>query len=398
MVSTIAVDLLIGVGQFLIHPLVYISVVIMFLIGYRRVKRERYDFHTRVYDVVDDIIQPLLPGVLVGLVLSAVTLALGLVVPFEWIVLVALIHIGISLTCQVRWLSPAYTIGTSLIILMLLPFIHTDQATISQWVIALEEVSLIHVGILLGVLLLAEGVLIWKYGAKQTSPRLVLSRRGRYIGAHDAKRLWLVPCLLLVPGGAIPFLSWWPMIPIGGAESTVSLMFVPFLVGFQQWVSATLPQEMMNFVGKRVFALGLVICAFAAVAMYVPVFVPLLVVAAICGREALWVFHRIRADEKTSMFSEREQGIVILGVIPGTTAEKMKLKVGEVITKVNGIPVKTDLEFYEGLQKNSAFCKLEVKDHAGEIRYAQAALYEGGHHQIGVLFVKEDYPLQDSVV
>ena len=66
--------------------------------------------------------------------------------------------------------------------------------------------------------------------------------------------------------------------------------------------------------------------------------------------------------------------------------------------KVNGEPVNTPSAVYDALQKNSAFCKLEVMDLQGELRFAQAAIYVGEHHQMGVLLVKEDYKLQDSIV
>ena len=43
--------------------------------------------------------------------------------------------------------------------------------------------------------------------------------------------------------------------------------------------------------------------------------------------------------------------------------------------------------FYEALQQNRAHCKLEVLDVNGQIRFVQRALYEGDHHELGILFV-----------
>ncbi len=51
--------------------------------------------------------------------------------------------------------------------------------------------------------------------------------------------------------------------------------------------------------------------------------------------------------------------------------------------------VKTENRVYEALQRNRAFCKLEVVNEHGEVRFVQGALYEDEHHELGLLFVKE---------
>jgi S1-C subfamily serine protease len=121
-------------------------------------------------------------------------------------------------------------------------------------------------------------------------------------------------------------------------------------------------------------------------------YVPLAVVAvalAFFGREWLAFFQHRQDRSQPPYFAKREQGLVILGVLPHSKAEKMALQIGDVIVKANGIPVKTENEFYEALQRNRAFCKLEVVDEEGEVRFVQGALYEDEHHELGLLFVKE---------
>lgn len=81
---------------------------------------------------------------------------------------------------------------------------------------------------------------------------------------------------------------------------------------------------------------------------------------------------------------------MVLGIIPNTPAADLGLKIGEIITKVNGIEVKNAADFYEALQKNRAFFKLEVVGLNNEIRFEQRASYEGEHHELGIIFVKEE--------
>ncbi|WP_236687407.1 PDZ domain-containing protein, partial [Geobacillus sp. ZGt-1] len=97
-----------------------------------------------------------------------------------------------------------------------------------------------------------------------------------------------------------------------------------------------------------------------------------------------------RADRaRPPRFARHPHGLVIVGVLPGSKAEKMGLSIGEVIIKTNGAPVRSETEFYEALQRNRAFCKLDVVGHNGEVRFVQGALYEDEHHELGLLFVRD---------
>jgi S1-C subfamily serine protease len=113
------------------------------------------------------------------------------------------------------------------------------------------------------------------------------------------------------------------------------------------------------------------------------------VALAVIGREFITLMAYLRDENKPFYFSKKNQGLMIIGIIPQTPAEKMGLKVGEIIAKVNGLQVQDETTFYEALQKNRAHCKLDVLDTNGEIRFVQRALYEGDHHELGVLFVQD---------
>ena len=68
----------------------------------------------------------------------------------------------------------------------------------------------------------------------------------------------------------------------------------------------------------------------------------------------------------------------------------MGLQIGDVIRTVNGVQVQTTQQYYEALQLNRAYCKLEVIDDQGENRLVNRALYEGEHHELGVITFEMD--------
>ncbi|RFU69360.1 PDZ domain-containing protein [Peribacillus saganii] len=379
---------LVGLGKFFVHPIFYYSIFLCLVMGYLRVKRERQDFHIRTYDGYQELRFLLPGGLFIGLVLSLLILGAGLVIPFAALLASAAITVLLSLTLKVRLLSPAYVIGGTF---FLLTFLEGRDISIPFFQGALDELDQAiypSVAILLGLLLITEGLLISRNGYVRTSPALMRSKRGLTVGAHISKRLWLVPAFILVPGGHLPApAEWWPVFTLG--EMHVTPLMVPFLIGFSQRVHGQLPKESIQLNGRRVLWLGLLITACAIIGHWYPIASIAAVSAALIGREVLHYYQKLSEDRLPFYFSRRQHGVMILGIIPKSPAYKMALQIGEIITKVNGVYIRDEKELYEALQKNAAHCKLEVLDTNGQIRFVQRALFEGEHHELGVLLIQD---------
>ncbi|MFS0821699.1 PDZ domain-containing protein [Bacillus sp. 1P02SD] len=377
-----------GIGRFFLHPLFYYFAGYCVLLGYFRVKRERRSFHIRVEDGFYDLRSLLPGGWIAGLLISVLTIAAGVVIPFGSIVLIAIVTLLLSLPINTRLLSPAYILGVSFFGIILLSNLSVENKYITRLLDDMGNTSLPSIAILLGALLLAEGILILKKGHFGTSPDLLKSKRGLPVGTHISQRLWLAPVFLLMPGEALTtHYEWWPVFTVSG--QAYSLILVPFGIGFYHKVKSMLPTQSIPVVGKRVVLLGIVVSALAVVSIWFPVAAIIAACFALAGRELIYLKHYFMDESKPSIFSQRNQGLLVLGIIPQSPAEKMQIKIGETISKVNGIQVKTVQEFYSALQKNRALCKLDVLDINGEVRYVQRALYEGEHHELGILFVNE---------
>ncbi|PLS17920.1 PDZ domain-containing protein [Bacillus sp. M6-12] len=379
---------LLGLGKFLLHPLFYYSFFLCLVMGYLRVKRERRDFHIRTYDGYQELRFLLPGGLFFGLVLSLLILGAGLVIPSAALLAAAAITFLLSLTLKVRLLSPAYIMGATF---FLLTFLTGRDISIPFFQRALDELDqpiYPSVAILLGLLLIVEGLLISRNGYVRTSPALMRSKRGLTVGSHISRRLWLVPLFILVPGGNLPALAeWWPVFTFG--EVHVTPLMVPFLIGFSQRVHGLLPRESIQLNGRRVLMLGVLITAIAIAGNWYPLAGIAAVSLALIGREGLHYYQKHSEERLPFYFSRRQHGVMVLGIIPKSPAFKMALQVGEIVTKVNGIYIRDEKEFYEALQKNAAHCKLEVLDTNGQIRFVQRALFEGEHHELGILFVQD---------
>ncbi|EIJ80562.1 cell division topological determinant [Bacillus methanolicus PB1] len=390
------IELLKGTGKLFLHPVFYYLVFLAGILGVSRVKRERRNFHIRVEDAYFELRQLFPLGIVIGSVISVVAIAAGTVIPLAAVVLAALFTFLWSITTKVRLLAPAYTLGAAFFALIFaaqqdwpLPFM-PDLFT------SLNEKIYPSITVLLALLIIGEGIFIFKNGPKGTSPKLIKSKRGLTVGVHEVKRLWMLPVFLLLPGGAIqPPFEWWPVFSFG--EQSYSFLLVPFAIGFHQQIQSLLPKEAVQLVGKRVIVLGAITFIVSTAGYWWPITSIGAAALAILGREAITLHQRLHEENLPFYFSKRYNGLIILGIIPESPASKMALQVGEMVTKVNGVRVQNEKQFYEALQRNRAHCKLEVLDVNGEVRFVQRALFEGDHHELGILFV-QDEKKRDSAV
>jgi hypothetical protein len=393
----ILLELLKGTGKLFLHPLFYYFFFLAAYLGVSRVKRERKNFHVRAEDAYFEIRQLVPAGLLIGLVLSVVTLAAGLAIPFGAILLIGVFTLLLSVTMKVRFLSPAYTVGAAFFVLIFTAGQDWNLPLVGQYFESLENKIYPSIAILMGLLLIGEGILIRKNGSKGTSPKLVKSKRGQTVGIHEARRVWMLPVFLLIPGEALqPMLDWWPVFAIG--DNLYSILLVPFAAGFRQQVQGMQPKEAVQLHGGRVTALGVLVLAVSIAGYWYPLAAIGAVSVGILGREIIALGLRMRDENLPFYFAKQNQGVMILGVIPGSPADKMGLLVGELVTKVNGISVNDEGSFYEAIQRNAAHCKLEVVDTNGQVRFVQRALYEGDHHQLGILFVQDEKKWDSAAV
>lgn len=382
------IELLKSIGKFVIHPSLYFAIVAAVFIGFLRVKRERSDFHISVYPPLQELRYLLSSGWVAGIILSVISVANGFTISFGILVTLFITTTIFTLIGGFRLLSSAFTMGLAFLFIYLSNQFHFHIPWIGQYIEKTTNASLSGMTILVGLLLMVEGILMVRNGGKESSPKYRKSRRGLMVGAFQAKRMWLIPMFCFMPAGPLtaPF-SWWPTFDWG--THSYSLILVPFIIGFQQQIQSSLPEAAVKKLGKQIIASGIVTAAIAAGGLWISILSLVATVFAMIARAWISYQHRVREGANPYYFTPKENGLIILAVIPGSPAEKLSLKTGEVIHKCNGQVVRNTDEFYLALQKNRAFCKLEVLDTNEQIRFAQGALFEGDHYELGIITVEE---------
>ncbi|UOQ45766.1 PDZ domain-containing protein [Halobacillus salinarum] len=377
-------ELVKGAGRLLIQPLFYFAFIFLFILSHLRVKKERSGFGTRIFNPFSEWKGTWGTAGMAGLFISAVMVGTGVEIPFPFLLLLFCVTLLVSLPLKLTYFSAVYTLGISFLLLFAIPYL-PDQLQQTTWINALSNVSLVGVALLLSLLLMTEGIGLFRTKAGDSYPERKKGSRGKWVGQHRVRKLMVVPVLALFPAGLIDsFAPWWPLLSINDSE--FGLVVIPFLTGWEWIAKGQLPVTAAKRLGKQTLVLSLPVLILAISSFFVPALSLASVALALLGRESLYIFYRLR-DDHHPFFSTPSRGLRVLGVIPGSPGEKMGVKAGEVVIRVNALPVHSESQYYEALQKNGAFSKLEVIDQQGENRYVQRAIYQGEHHELGIVFV-----------
>ncbi|MBO8157616.1 MAG: PDZ domain-containing protein [Bacillaceae bacterium] len=380
------------------QPLLYGAIIITMITSILRIKQERKTFGIRIFPIGSEWKGTWGITLAAGIVLSAGLIASGGVLPYSFFVWLGILTILFSITGRL-FLSPAYIFGAAVLLLWISETFDLLPEEVI-WLDRFNQISLPLLLMLLAILLIAEAVLAKTVRRNDTFPRLVKGKRGKFIGQHLVRKISVVPAFVPVPGGNVDLVwEWWPLFPLG--NEGIGLMLVPFLIGFEQVFQGSFADEGAKKHGTWLIVLAIVIAGLAYGSLSFTYLIPAAAVLAIAGKLLIHLWIRFVDLEKVPLFSPEPEALPVLGVIPGSPADEMDLMAGEKIKKVHQIPVANEQEFYQALQKNRTYIKLEVLNLEGEPRFVQRAMYEGEHHELGLIFVKEKpkfklYSVQDD--
>ncbi len=385
----IIVELLKGVLRLFMNPLLYITIIFTVLLGYRRVIRERQSFKIRIHWGLSETIRLLREGWLAAFCVSLITLLLGIVLPMEYIMLVTVLSILFVVSFYYQLASVVYPFGLAFLVLWV-TFTQNWGFTLFGFTVNASDLKLgmlSSIPLLIGILLIAEGMLVQKYGAELASPRLQRTARGLKAVTFLSKRLWILPVFLVIPGDTITsFVSYWPVFSLGG--ETYGFILFPIVIGFQQRARKMLPMYFYPQMGRTIVLLGALVFVEGIVSYFYPILGLASVLVAIIGRILISVIYGLSERKGKFAVTPQNEGVVIAAILPNSPAEAMGLQIGETIRKVNGESVHSEEELYRALQQNAAQCKIEVLDTDGEVRLRQHIVFHHDHFRIGLLLVQ----------
>ena len=373
---------------FFLNPLFLIALIVTVMLGYFRVKRERRSFKVRLLPGLTEFKRLLTESWLYGLVLSVLIVGVGLTVDIGWLVLFCVVSFISVLSFYYKLMSPIYFVAMSFLLLFVMKT-YVGDFTYRGWsassIELFGELS-ITVPVIAGLLLIAEGLLVRRFGARDASPTLTHTNRGLRAAVFTSKRLWLLPIIFIVPGDVVTaYMPYWPQFTFG--KEAFTFIPIPLLVGFSQVARATNVQILLPKVGRDIAVLGIFVLAIAVGAIWLPILGIAALISGVVGRVMISILVAVRERRGGFFAAPSSTGIVIAGVLADSPSEKMGLLPGESIRSVNGQIVSNEKDLYSAIQINAAHCRLQVLGHDGEVRLVQQVIYRHDHHRLGLLIV-----------
>nr|WP_154891284.1 PDZ domain-containing protein [Paenibacillus xylanexedens] len=376
--------------QLLIQPFYYMAVILIALIYHRQLLQERKLFHVRMQSSITQAIRAVLGGIVIGVIVSMISLFLGTYLTLGSVISIWIAALVLSLI-RIRYLCFAYAAGALGILQFALNVASSWQPSgmLGQAVETVRALDIPALLVLAALLHFGEAVLARMQGVSMASPFLMEGKRGKLVGGYQMQLFWAVPLLILVPTtGGITELAWTPLLHAGQGYT---LMALPILLGFSENTQSMLPGRKLQVSAKRLMLYSLALLVFSLLAVW---WSPLTVIAALvafAGHELLVWYSALEEQQLSPAFVHPQHGLKVLSVIPESPAAELGIEAGETLYKVNGILVHSPEELHRALRMNPAFCKLEVRNHQGESKFMQRAIYEGEHHQLGVIMAPDKH-------
>lgn len=397
MLENLLLEIAASVGRMFMNPLFYWCFILVTMTGIIRIKKERQLLGIKVDDIFSEWRHTWWISLLFGGLLSIIMVGAGIIFTPQVILLISVLTMLLSIHFRFTWLSPVYTVGLSYLLLLVFPILLHKQTFIP--VSLFDDVNYSGLAILLGLLLIVQAILLYSIRKKDTFAELSRSKRGVWTGVHHLKKMAMIPFFVPVPEGWIqPLFDFWPYVAIdhASADSTYGLLFFPMVIGLHFRIAGFETQQAKRWLGRRILVLAVVVLLAGTASLYISWMSFAAIMLGILGWEFIHYRQRSKDQLQTPYFSQTDHGLRILTVIPGTTADKLGILPGEIIVKVNGNKVSSENYFYQALQGNGSFVKLSVLDENGEVRFVQGALYEGDHHELGLVFVGRAYREKSS--
>lgn len=381
----------------LIQPVFISGLIYSFINYHRRVEYTRKTYRVNFIRENYEIKNFLFKGIIPGLVLSLLSVGIGVQLTIEWFILYQVITIGLLLVGGSRLIHPIFTFSLTSIGYKALSLFNFNRPLSSfkqlyQWndftynpVINHNQLTTNTIFIASLILLLSIYLLIDREESR-LYPVLKTSKRGKSVAKYQRKSLWLLPLMVIVPGEAISkFAEWWPLLEING--ESYALLFMPILVGFHFTISTQLIHEATALIKKDFHYVGLIGLATFIIAYFIPAF-------SIWGVGLLFLLsfgvlirHRRREKQWAFRFGPTNEGLRVIAVRSESPADRMSLSVGDTILEMNDTEMNSVEDYNRVVAYNRSYIKMRVLRVDNEIVMVQTPLYDDDFNNLGLLIL-----------
>ena len=362
----------------------HIAILIVVLQIRKQIMIERRMHLVQVHSYWDQLWRVIFGGAIGGISISAFFILVGTSLTIDMLIILWAVSLLLALF-RVRWLCFAYA-GGILGILHVIARVWTNLSGQSEnafrWIELLSTLHISSLFLLIGILHIIEALFVYIWGGKMAIPLFFRGKRGRPIGGFFLQGSWPIPILIFTPVGVLQT----------GWDNAWMVLAFPVMIGFSVWTTSNLVERKVRRSSSRLLLYGVAMILIGITAnTYDEIWIIVLGSLVSIGIHE-WIVQWAKREEelKRPLFAHDHRGLKVLSTYSVPTVLNSDILSGDIIHRVNGQKVMTVAEFHEAFRLNSAFVKLEVVDHRGELKLIERAINAQENHLLGLFFAPSD--------
>lgn len=259
---------------------------------------------------------------------------------------------------------------------------------------------------LIAVFQLIEAILIY-LGRKEDNIPIFISQNGKITGAFIKQKYYAIPFILLTLT-ANPYSMWqneivltWRTVfsnsqAIAGGVALL-LTGAIAVTNYSSISMSTKPEEKCRNDAVKYLIGSLLLFLLAFFLDKIIALKWIGAVFALLYRELIYQYALFKERKNPALYTVVNRGLRILEVIPGGTADKMKINRGEIILNLNGKPVQSEDGIKHILSGSPTYIWMHTQDAGGQVRVYEHKCYPDGVRDLGIIVVPKDWEITYQV-
>lgn len=314
----------------------------------------------------------------IGVVYAGVVLDSGIIIHILMIMVILSI-------INIRFLCTSYAAGVLIL---------------ARYIFNIPDAGSTSLLLIVAVVHLAESVLIFFNGARDNIP-VYIQHKDNITGAFLMQKFWPMPIVFLsfVSGTAGSGLErfeihhWWPAFKpdmVGYGALALTMDSIITVAGYTVISITKQPEQRARETAFQTLAYSLVMFLLGILSARFHVFKVIGAIFAIAAHEAIVLYNYYTEKHGEPLFTPVKRGIRVFDILPGSHAEKMGIKRGDIILRVNGKDVQTEDGITHALREYPTFIWVDVQGADGSMKAYEYKCYPFGTNDLGILIVPRE--------
>ena len=192
-------------------------------------------------------------------------------------------------------------------------------------------------------------------------PAVYIKRHGQLCGGFNLQYFWPLPLLALIsvgfPGAASAGLempAWWPLLKdysSHAGQQVFTIVPVMAVLGYGEICTTRTPAQASRRSALLLFLFSLLLLSLAVISVRIPAFLWLSALFSPLGHE-LVIWLGMREESRPPLYIKAEQGLMIMEVLRGGSAQKAGIKSRDIILQANGDQIENHAQLQEMIKNN----------------------------------------------